>query len=60
MQKSTEKYKLCLHCKCMNCKNETIKSEPYSCKQYPKRYGIPPKIWNKKETKCPYFEEKQM
>ena len=41
----------------MNCKNETIKSEPYSCKQYPKRYGIPPKIWNKKETKCPFLKK---
>ncbi len=28
MQKSTEKYKLCLYCKYMNCKNETIKKNP--------------------------------
>ena len=59
MQKSTEKYKLCLHCKCMNCKKETIKNEPYSCKTYPKRYGIPAEIWNGKNVKCPYFEEKK-
>ena len=37
-----------------------LKSEPYSCKQYPKRYGIPPEIWNGKNKKCPYFEKKQI
>ena len=58
MQKTTEVYKLCLDCKCLSCKNETITKEPYSCKIYPKRRKIPPQIWNHKEVECEYFSPK--
>lgn len=60
MQKTTEVYKLCLDCKCLYCKNETITKEPYSCKIYTKRRQIPPQIWNHKEVECEYFSPKEL
>lgn len=58
MQDSTEKYKLCLMCKCLACKKETITKEPYSCFAYPERRGIPAGVWNKPEVLCQHFEPK--
>lgn len=58
MQRSTEKYKLCLMCKCLACKKETITKEPYSCLAYPNRREILADVWNKPEVLCEYFEPK--
>lgn len=59
MIEAIDTYKLCLYCKCLNCKKETITKEPYSCSIYPERRGIPPKIWNNKDEVCDYFEPKK-
>ena len=58
MSSTIDKYKLCLYCKCLNCKNRENAKAAYSCKIYPKRYGIPPKVWNDKDTKCEHYEPK--
>ena len=60
MSSTIDKYKLCLYCICLNCKNRENAKAAYSCKIYPKRYGIPPKVWNDKDTKCEHYEPKQL
>lgn len=54
-----DRYKLNIFCICLDCKHFNLPGIPNSCKAYPKQNGIPPKIWNGKNAKCPYFEEKQ-
>ena len=58
MRNTIDKYRLCLYCKCLNCKKSEGAKEAYSCKAYPKRYGIPTDVWNKKDVECKYFEAK--
>ncbi|HBH93781.1 MAG TPA: hypothetical protein DDX70_11350 [Bacteroides sp.] len=53
-----DKYKLNIFCTCLKCNNFNLPGIPNSCKAYPKRDGIPAQIWNGKNAKCPYFDEK--
>ena len=53
-------YHLNLECVCLKCENFKQRSKliPHSCKAFPKRNGIPPKVWNEKNADCECFEEK--
>ena len=57
MSQEIDRYKLSLFPICQNCNKIKFDGIPYSCKAYPKKNGIPPKIWNGENVKCPYFEE---
>lgn len=54
-----DRYKINLYCRCLDCKKYKPSKIPYSCKAFPKRNGIPQKVWNGRDAKCKYFEENQ-
>lgn len=59
MINTIDKYKLNLYCTCLNCKKKNYDGQnAHSCKAYPERNGIPPKVWNGKNEKCEHFEAK--
>lgn len=52
-----DRYKLNLYCICLDCEKKSYDGKAaHSCQAYPKRNGIPPKIWNTENAKCEYFE----
>ena len=53
-----DRYKLNLFCTCLECKNFKPSLIPHSCNAYPKRNGIPPKVWNGEYEKCEHYESK--
>lgn len=53
-----DRYQLNLFCKCLSCENFQQNLVPHSCEAYPKRNGIPPKIWNGKNEPCEHFIKK--
>ena len=52
-----DRYKLNLYCRCLDCKKYND-IPAHSCKKYPKRDGIPSKVWNGKNEDCEFFEAK--
>lgn len=58
MEDAIDRYKLNLYCVCFDCKKRNCEGNMRSCKAYPERNGIPPKIWNTENAKCEHFEPK--
>lgn len=54
-----DRYKLNLFCTCLGCKKKNYDGKKaHSCAAYPKRNGIPPKVWNGEYEKCEHYEPK--
>lgn len=51
-----DRYKLTLFCTCIDCSKRGKPGLAHSCSAYPKRNGIPSKIWNTDHAECEYFE----
>lgn len=56
--RTIDRYRLNLYCTCLECENFKPNLVPHSCKAYPKRNGIPPKVWNGENAECKYFKSK--
>lgn len=54
-----DRYKLNIFCVCLRCSKYRGSRNDFSkyCDAHPK--NLPSEIWNGKNVKCPYFEEKQ-
>lgn len=52
-----DKYHLNMYCICLECqkRNRSSKGPAHSCEAYPKKNGIPSKIWNSENAECPHF-----
>lgn len=48
-----------MYCVCISCKHRKVRNNASRfCIAYPKK--IPPEIWNTKNAKCPYFEQREL
>ncbi len=52
-----DKYLVKINSLCRQCENKN-NAIPHSCKAYPKKDGVPVKIWNAEIQECLYFKPK--